>query len=250
MPCVFPMELLPTNIPKLSETLILNFERIEDHTFLSNNLNSRSVIVDLGGNKGNFSKTLRDKFKSRVYAVEPHPALYKKLLKLKDVDVFPAAIYSTNGITILYANKTRCASIHENLREKEPNGIRVRAITLDNFLKQKKLEKVDLLKVDIEGAEIEMFETLSPKILRHLKQITVEYHDFLDKSYLPQIETIHRKLTDLGFKKVRFSHFTHGDVLYLNRLYFRIGPWEWFQLYFYKYFQGIKRFILRKTGKF
>lgn len=52
-------------------------------------------------------------------------------------------------------------------------------VTLGDVLDLADCQIVDLLKMDIEGAEHDVFVSASPELLRRFKRIAVEYHDNL-----------------------------------------------------------------------
>jgi FkbM family methyltransferase len=52
-------------------------------------------------------------------------------------------------------------------------------ITLETFLNTQRIELVDLLKIDIEGAEEAVFNSTRDATLCNIKQITIEFHDFV-----------------------------------------------------------------------
>ncbi|PSB43645.1 hypothetical protein C7B67_23565 [filamentous cyanobacterium Phorm 6] len=60
--------------------------------------------------------------------------------------------------------------------------ISVDGITLETFLNHQKIELVDLLKIDIEGAEEAVFNSTTDATLCNVKQITIEFHDFMPGS--------------------------------------------------------------------
>lgn len=87
------------------------------------------------------------------------------------------------------------------------------------------LEQVDLCKVDIEGAEIEMLLGASKQTLLKMQQITIEFHDFLDPALVPYVQSVMRRLChELKFRRIRLSR-GNQDVLLLNPR-FNISPWE------------------------
>ncbi len=57
----------------------------------------------------------------------------------------------------------------------ESGGIEVKAISLREALRQ--FSEIDLLKVDIEGAEYDVFAHATPEILTKVKNILMEVHD-------------------------------------------------------------------------
>jgi hypothetical protein len=58
---------------------------------------------------------------------------------------------------------------------------------------------IDLLKIDIEGAEYDLLLNSSDSELLKFKQITVEFHDFLDSKYKEKNKLIEKRMIDLGF---------------------------------------------------
>jgi len=84
---------------------------------------------------------------------------------------------------------------------------RVRAITLEKLMADYGLERIDLLKVDVEGAEKEIFEHASPWIDR-VGLIAVELHDWIRSG---SSESVRLAARNFPFEQQR------GDVTYLAR---------------------------------
>ena len=91
----------------------------------------------------------------------------------------------------------------------------VRTVPLADFLASHGLTRVDLLKVDIEGAELEMFAQLPSHILAEVRQITVEFHDFMHPETAPEVRKTIALLRAAGFHCVRFSK-DNIDLLFIN----------------------------------
>jgi hypothetical protein len=103
------------------------------------------------------------------------------------------------------------------------------------------VDRIDLMKVDIEGAELEMFASASDADLRRCNQITVEFHDFLYPEQSMQAEAIKRRLGALGFWIVNFS-VNNTDVLFVNAAATGTGRLQYLRLkYITKYAQGVPR---------
>ncbi len=83
--------------------------------------------------------------------------------------------------------------------------ISVRSTTLPAFLSGQNLESVDLVKVDIEGAESALFAATDDETLQAIGQITVEFHQFMDLTSGAQIAEIVERLRSLGFFGIRFA---------------------------------------------
>ena len=85
-----------------------------------------------------------------------------------------------------------------------------------------KLEEIDLLKLDVEGAEFELLMSEPIQTLQKVKQITVEFHDFMPRFRVGRpYEKCMAKLEQAGFVPIQMAFRTHGDVLLLNKMHFR-----------------------------
>jgi hypothetical protein len=76
-------------------------------------------------------------------------------------------------------------------------GVAVEAITLATLWEREQLDQVDLLKLDIEGGEHEVFPGSPPELLRRSAAIALEYHPNGSKAAL------FARLLDAGFRVVR-----------------------------------------------
>ncbi len=93
----------------------------------------------------------------------------------------------------------------------------VEGVTLVTFLEKAGISRIDLLKVDIEGAEGYLFDSLTDEQLRGMRQISVEFHDFNGKLPATDVHRITDRLACLGFEPLKMSVFTNGDTLFVNR---------------------------------
>ena len=76
--------------------------------------------------------------------------------------------------------------------------------------------EIGLVKVDVEGAEIEMFQAADATILRRARQYTVEFHDFLWNERVAEVGEIFQKFRAAGFVPLRFSR-DNSNVVFLRR---------------------------------
>jgi hypothetical protein len=113
--------------------------------------------------------------------------------------------------------KSHCASVVYHRLEAEPDVLPVRIVTLDDFVRSLSLTRIDLLKVDIEGAEIEVLQNASREVLSMCDQICVEFHDFLDPASITDIRCAIRRLRLLGFGAFRCSVLNRSDILFVHR---------------------------------
>lgn len=149
---------------------------------------SPHVIIDAGANVGYASIYFAHRFpKARIYAIEPSGENYEMLKtnvsNNSNIKPIRAALWKYNttltlsGIECNYDAFRICESqecSHNTISES------VKGMTIDEIMKEYKLDYVDILKVDIEGAEKEVFKNPSSWINR-VGVIVIELHDRLVK---------------------------------------------------------------------
>jgi len=142
---------------------------------------SPRVIVDAGANIGLASIFFANRYPgAKIISVEPAPSNLKLLRK--NMAPYPNNIIVAGA---LWKDNSRVQIVDPGGGEwgfqveegPSANG-GVAALTLDRLMDQVGIDFVDLLKVDIEGAEKEVFETSSPWIKR-VGTIAIELHDQL-----------------------------------------------------------------------
>ena len=219
------------------------------HSFLLDYINSNSLVLDCGVNQGEFSGWLSSNIGCRIHGFEPDPRLFVKLPNFPGCTFHQLAISNNNGTLMLYLGDSLCSSLHykeDDARE----TFEVRTVTLPEFCRQHGIEKIDLLKMDIEGAELPVLSDLAESFLREkVAQIAIEFHDHIDKSALPQIRATIRRMKKLGFYCQRFSRFTFGDVLFVNRQLVDLSAVEIVLLKIVKYQRGIFRMAGRQLSR-
>jgi FkbM family methyltransferase len=123
------------------------------------------VCVDIGANVG-MATTYLKQFCKRIYSIEPTPSTYEALVmnvgKMEGVKTFNHAIYTTNDQIKLYGYKnepeqTSHPGSYLNDTPTKTSEIFVPCKTLATFMKDNGIEKIDVLKIDCEGSEYEIF---------------------------------------------------------------------------------------------
>jgi hypothetical protein len=74
---------------------------------------------------------------------------------------------------------------------------------------------VDLIKMDIEGAELDVLESAPTELLQSIRQLTIEFHEFVYPQSRARIEALKKRFRHLGFWVVDFSR-TNYDVLFVH----------------------------------
>jgi FkbM family methyltransferase len=211
--------------------------------------NSRPTVIDCGANKGEFSSYVSKEFNAISYGFEPDPRLFSNLIEQDGISYYQLAVGSRDGTVRLNLGNENCSSI-KYTESSSQEFVNVKIISLENFCNEMKIGPIDLLKVDIEGAELDLFENFSDEYLKTIRQITIEFHDHLNKGDIPRIKSIIKKMKENGFYVLNFSHFTYGDIMMLNRIHIDLNVGHKIAFIAHKYSVGIKRFINKIISRF
>lgn len=153
---------------------------------------SPKIIFDVGSNAGISAIYFSLQYPgAKIYCFEPSPQVFNKLknnvIQFGNIFVFNAAVTGKDGRELFYISPYN--SLFSSLIQVLPNqtAIEIEGKTLDSLMAELMIEKIDLLKFDIEGAELEVFKNFK-NISRvknligelHLDLINGEKNDFLN----------------------------------------------------------------------
>lgn len=219
---------------------------IYGHTFCADFINSHSIVVDLGAHVGGFSSQICDYLKCKSYAIEASPSLYTKIPENSLLTKYNYAIAETNGHVALKLAKNAEANTTGDLADDMQQGsVFINGITFETFLAAQKIEIIDLLKVDIEGAELSLFKSTADDTICKINQITIEFHDFIPElSCVNEVEDIKKRLRKLGFFCAVFSKSYNTDVLFIKNSVISNLEYQYLR-YFVRYQKGGLRFLKR-----
>lgn len=144
------------------------------------------TIVDAGANIGLATIYFANRYpEAKIIAIEPEKSNFELLKKNVEPysNVYPvnAALWNKNEeINVVDHGRGKWAFMTEgkNSSESLPGDIRhtIRAITIDRIIDDFELDKIDILKIDIEGAEKEVFDDTSSWIGK-VDALIVELHE-------------------------------------------------------------------------
>jgi FkbM family methyltransferase len=163
------------------------------------------TVLDIGANVGFY--TVRQAAAvgptGRVFSFEPNPSSYRRLLEnvtsnsLTWVTCLPFAASSESGANVaLYASdrgSSTASLFHDEMRTGS-RSVNVETITLDDFVERFHVDRIDLLKLDAEGAEALAIEGGIKRALLRTDRIVMESHRTRHR--------VRRLLEPLGFELV------------------------------------------------
>jgi FkbM family methyltransferase len=172
-----------------------------------------NVILDIGSNIGTSILFFHDRFPAaKIYGFEPHPETFRILEKnvagISSIQVFNYALGAANGhVSVPFDG----ADFSRFTLSKNPGGDWSGPLSptgcevkhAGEVVGSLGLTKVDLIKIDCEGAEYDVLTSLPPDLLSRCKWIVGEMHD---ASAFPLLALLAPHF-DLDLKKTMFAPF-------------------------------------------
>ncbi len=143
-------------------------------------LPAAQTIIDAGANIGLASIYFSIKFpNAEIVAVEPEKENFKLLKKntnsYNNIDPMQAGIWDKNEAIRITNPETLAAGFMVEANNKSDESIN--GITIRNIMETKNWKNIDILKMDIEGAEKEVFSANDMEWLSKVKVLIIELHD-------------------------------------------------------------------------
>jgi FkbM family methyltransferase len=143
------------------------------------------IIIDLGGNIGLFALLMQSRYPGAlIISVEPDPdnfiQLQKNTSRFKNIHIYKKAAWHRKELLSL-SEKKAGAEWAQNVSSLPGNDSvleKIESITINELMSNHGLREIDLLKIDIEGAEAELFSE-NIEWLNNVKVMAIELHDFM-----------------------------------------------------------------------
>ncbi|BCX13529.1 MAG: methyltransferase [Candidatus Dojkabacteria bacterium] len=172
-------------------------KKIDDYWFepidmaeVVNSYTEGEVFIDCGANVGQETVPV-GKRGATVYAFEPEPIAFdilkEKVKDLPNVHIYNKAVYSKNGKMKLYRHNDTAKDpvlysegsslFHKKNNVNKNDFVEVEVVRLVDFIKENKIDKIKVLKIDVEGAEYDLLNDLfDNKLHKICDYIFVELH--------------------------------------------------------------------------
>jgi FkbM family methyltransferase len=179
------------------------------------------VVIDGGGYLGNFS-VLASRIvgkKGKVITFEPDGKYCEiirkriKMLGIKNITVYQYGLFNKRK-QMSFEGTAGAGSLVLDKKTTMINGFKVNCIDMDSFVIRYKIPKINFIKMDIEGAEIEAIEGMK-KVLKkfHPDLAIASYHLRNGKQ---TAEIIEGKLKKYKYKLVKTDYKSHLTTFAIN----------------------------------
>lgn len=185
------------------------------------------IVIDVGAGIGEDAVVLSRLVgpEGRIHAIEAHPGTFACLAStversgLTNVDTYQLAIAEQDGTVSISDDSNHLA----NSIVGGGNGVAVEAQSLDHFIERSAHPVIDLLKMNIEGAERGAMLGLNRQAGK-VRRLAISCHDFVaDLGFGDQFRTrdaVRKRLLELGFTVTERSDAKtpwEADVLFASR---------------------------------
>lgn len=175
---------------------------------LSKNSPQQPVVLDCGGHIGSFTMYVKSCWpNAKILVMEPVPDNLQLLRSniarnsLTDVSVIPFALYGQSGTFYIDLAGKQFDAVHVTTEKPDHNNfVTIEAKTLAEVLTETSTPVIDLLKLDIEGAEYHIFAHSLDALSAKVRRIIMEFHPAGDVA--KRNEIVQRLCTDGSFELI------------------------------------------------
>ena len=175
-----------------------------DKTYrLKYDLTKDSLVFDIGGYEGQWASDIFSKYSCRIYIFEPvlefASNIEKKFNKNKKILIYKFGLGKKSESAKISLNKDS-TSLYRTTGKKYQKVKIIRAI---DFLKENDINKIDLMKINIEGGEYDLLEDfIESGEIKKIRNIQVQFHNFIlgAKTRMSKIQKSLRKTHVLTYQ--------------------------------------------------
>ncbi len=219
----------------------LKVKKFFKKNFLKKNIN----IIDIGSHKGETINFFLNNFKvDKIYSIEPNRELYKYLIRKnypQNVEIFNVGISNSETLGMLNIMRDTSSSTFNNINQqtkyfkrknrylsffdKDKKYIKktqeIKLISLTSLFTKKKIQEIDILKIDTEGYEYKILKGITEQNFKKIKFIYFEHHYdlMIEKKY--KFSDINQLLMNKKFKqsfKTRMKFRKSFEYIYENQV--------------------------------
>jgi len=181
--------------------------------WLEGHLNRGDVFLDIGAYVDGWYTLLASKLvgkKGKIYSFEPHPDFCKRLKrnikinKLNNITVAQLAMSNKSGFSFLSDNR-HLSSLAIDKKESHTSTIKVKTMTVDAYVKRNNIEKIDVIKLDVEGFETEVLKGAKKTLKSMAPALLVEIDDRLLRNASSSRQELIKLLKNLGYDSYIFT---------------------------------------------
>ena len=141
---------------------------------LSYDLNESSLVFDIGGSVGDWCTPIHNIYKCNIHVFEPTSLVNQCKARLWDrnnVTIYNSAAFTYDGKLTLGVDQNEASIYHDT------NLLEVDCIDLKKFIKENNFTNIDLVKINIEGAEYPLLlDLINNDMIKVFDNLQIQFH--------------------------------------------------------------------------
>lgn len=188
-------------------------DRVYNNDFVS--VEEGDVVFDVGFNYGFFSLDALQFNPNRIIAFEPNLNLCKKYnhyLNHPKIELHQVGLSDKNETVTFYENEYsgRGTTISDINQTDVASSFDVKLVSINEFIKNNSIDRIDYLKIDCEGGEYAIFDSIDKTFLKEkVKKVALEFHHPLNDKKVIKLLNI---LKECGGFNVRILYEDGGST--------------------------------------
>lgn len=190
----YPIQLFFSDFGVYADFFIKQYEYVDKEITIK--AEKGDVVIDAGGCWGDTALYFANEIgrDGKVYSFEFIPKnldIFQKNIQLNpqislSVEIIPQPLWAQSRLNFYYIDKGPASKIFFE-KKSEASG-KVESISIDDFISQRGLKKLDFIKMDIEGAEYEVLQGANRTIKQYSPKLAISlYHSIQDFNRIPKL---------------------------------------------------------------
>ena len=144
-------------------------------------LGPESLVFDVGGYRGDFASEIYERYKCQIWIFEPvlsfHNFMESRFKENEKIRLFNLGLDRETRTTSISMGMDR-SSYERDLGEEKFEEVHLKNVV--EFIKENSVLHIDLMKINIEGAEYELLDKLlESELHKIITNIQIQFHDFV-----------------------------------------------------------------------
>jgi FkbM family methyltransferase len=158
------------------------------HILHDADIDSDSVVVDVGAFTGSWAQHMVDRYDPLIYAFEPNPrsfeSLQQKAANNPKLQPMPYGLGDEDAAVEFTLNGLGSSMFEDRSSNSTVPRIKVDIAAIDRVWKELKLGQVDLMKINIEGAEFPLLDKMiRADLLNRVNCFMIQFHEWHPGAY-------------------------------------------------------------------
>ncbi|MEN9917919.1 MAG: hypothetical protein RL662_355 [Bacteroidota bacterium] len=176
-------------------------------------LDENSLVLDVGGFHGDFAAEIYARYSCYIKVFEPVPsfAQYMRLRfeKNNKIDIYQIGLGGHTSTENMSVNSVSSST----LRSVSDEQIQIQIVGIVEWLETSKIDKVALLKINIEGGEYDLLEKLlDSKFIANINEIQIQFHNFVPNA-TQRMLNIQKKIAQTHMLTFQYTFIWENWVL-------------------------------------